>query len=236
MVQDRPHLFFKSHLIMKFFIDSADPEQIKKFWDLGIVDGVTTNPTLATKVGRPFKDLVLEILAIVDGPISVEVLSTDYENILKEARSLSLLHKNIIVKIPLIPDGVRAVKVLSGEGIKTNVTLIFSPAQALLAAKAGATYVSPFLGRLDDIGENSLVMIKEIIAIFDRYQFPTNVLAASIRSTRQVEDVAIAGADVATIPPEILEKLYNHPLTDKGLEQFLADYKNSGQEPIIHME
>ena len=221
---------------MKFFIDSADPEQIKKFWDLGIVDGVTTNPTLATKVGRPFKDLVLEILAIVDGPISVEVLSTDYENILKEARSLSLLHKNIIVKIPLIPDGVRAVKVLSGEGIKTNVTLIFSPAQALLAAKAGATYVSPFLGRLDDIGENSLVMIKEIIAIFDRYQFPTNVLAASIRSTRQVEDVAIAGADVATIPPEILEKLYNHPLTDKGLEQFLADYKNSGQEPIIHME
>jgi len=221
---------------MKFFIDSADPEQIKKFWDLGIIDGVTTNPTLATKVGRPFKDLVLEILAIVDGPISVEVLSTDYENILKEARSLSLLHKNIVVKIPLIPDGVRAVKVLSGEGIKTNVTLIFSPAQALLAAKAGATYVSPFLGRLDDIGENSLEMIKEIIAIFDKYQFPTNVLAASIRSTRQVEDVAIAGADVATIPPEILEKLYKHPLTDKGLEQFLADYKNSGQEPIIHME
>lgn len=221
---------------MKFFIDSADPEQIKKYWDLGIIDGVTTNPTLATKVGRPFKDLVLEILAIVDGPISVEVLSTDYENILKEARSLSLLHKNIVVKVPLIPDGVRAVKVLSSEGIKTNVTLVFSPSQALLAAKAGATYVSPFLGRLDDIGQDSLKMIKEIIAIFDKFQFQTNVLAASIRSPRQVEEVAMAGADVATIPPEILEQLYKHELTDKGLEKFLKDYKESGQEPIISVD
>lgn len=218
---------------MKFFIDSADPELIKKYWDLGIIDGVTTNPTLATKVGRPFRDLVLEILAIVDGPISLEVLSTDYENILREARGLSLLHKNVVVKIPMIPEGVRAVKVLSSENIKTNVTLIFNPSQALLAAKAGATYVSPFLGRLDDIGENSLGMLKEIVAIFDRYNFATNVLAASIRSTRQVEEVAIAGADVATIPPEIIEKLYKHPLTDKGLEQFLADYAKSGMEPLI---
>lgn len=218
---------------MKFFIDSADPEQIKKYWDLGIIDGVTTNPSLATKVGRPFKDLVLEILAIVDGPISLEVLSTDYENILKEARSLSLLHKNVVVKIPMIPDGIRAVKVLSGENIKTNVTLVFSPAQALLAAKVGATYVSPFLGRLEDIGENSLNMLKEIIAIFDRFNFATNVLAASIRSARQVEEVAMAGADVVTIPPEILETLYKHPLTDKGIEKFLADYKNSGMPPLI---
>jgi len=219
---------------MKLFIDSADPEQIKKYWEAGIIDGVTTNPTLATKVGRPFKDLVLEILAIVDGPISLEVLSTDYEGILKEARSLSLLHKNVVVKVPIIPEGIKAVTQLSREGIKTNVTLVFSPAQALLAGKAGATYVSPFLGRLDDIGENSLNMLKEIVAIFDRYNFPTNVLAASIRSTRQVEEVAIAGADVATIPPEVLEKLYKHPLTDKGLEQFLADYQKSGMAPLIN--
>jgi transaldolase len=218
---------------MKFFIDSADPEQIKKYWDLGIIDGVTTNPSLATKVGRPFKDLVLEILAIVDGPISLEVLSTDYENILKEARSISLLHKNVVVKIPMIPDGVRAVKVLSAENIKTNVTLIFNPSQALLAAKAGATYVSPFLGRLDDIGEDSINMLKEIVTIFDRYNFATNVLAASIRSTRMVEEAAMVGADVATIPPEILEKLYKHPLTDKGIEQFLADYAKSGMAPLI---
>jgi transaldolase len=218
---------------MKFFIDSADPVQIKKFWDLGIIDGVTTNPTLATKVGRPFKDLVLEIFAIVDGPISLEVLSTDYENILKEARSLALLNKNVVVKIPMIPEGVRAVKTLSAEGIKTNVTLIFSPSQALLAAKAGATYVSPFLGRLDDIGENSLNMLKEIVTIFDRFNFETNVLAASIRTTRQIEEVAMIGADVATIPPEILEKLYQHTLTDKGIEKFLEDYKNSGMEPLI---
>jgi len=218
---------------MKFFIDSADPEQIKKYWDLGIIDGVTTNPTLATKVGRPFRDLVLEIFAIVDGPISLEVLSKDYENILKEARSLSLLHKNVVVKIPMIPDGIRAVKVLSSENIKTNVTLVFSPAQALLAAKVGATYVSPFLGRLDDIGENSLNMLKEIIAIYDKYNFATNVLAASIRSARQVEEVAIAGADVVTIPPEILETLYKHPLTDKGIEKFLADYQQSGMDPLI---
>jgi len=218
---------------MKFFIDSADPEQIKKYWDLGIIDGVTTNPSLATKVGRPFKDLVLEILAIVDGPISLEVLSTDYENILKEARSISLLHKNVVVKIPMIPDGVRAVKVLSAENIKTNVTLIFNPAQALLAAKAGATYVSPFLGRLDDIGEDSINMLKEIVTIFDRHNFSTNVLAASIRSTRMVEEAAMSGADVATIPPEILEKLYKHPLTDKGIEQFLSDYSKSGMAPLI---
>ena len=218
---------------MKFFIDSADPEQIKKYWDAGIIDGVTTNPTLATKVGRPFKDLVLEILAIVDGPVSLEVLSTDCEGMLREGRGLSLLHKNVVVKIPMIPEGVKAAKILSSEGIKTNVTLVFSPAQALLAAKVGATYVSPFLGRLDDIGENSLAMLKEIVTIFDRYNFPTNVLAASIRSTRQVEEVAMAGADVATIPPEVLEKLFKHPLTDKGLEQFLADYQKSGMEPLV---
>jgi len=218
---------------MKIFIDTADPVLIKKYWDAGIIDGVTTNPSLAAKVGRPFKDLVLEILAIVDGPISLEVLSTDYEGILREARSLALLHKNVVVKVPLIPEGIKAVKTLSSEGIKTNVTLVFSASQALLAAKAGATYVSPFLGRLDDIGENSLNLLKDIVAIFDKFNFATNVLAASIRSSRQVEEAAIIGADVATIPPEILESLYKHPLTDKGIEKFLSDYKNSGMEPLV---
>lgn len=218
---------------MKFFIDSADPSEIKKFWDLGIVDGVTTNPTLATKVGRPFKDLVKEILAIVDGPISLEVLSKDYDGIMREARALSLLHKNVVVKVPMLPDGIRAVKDLSKENIKTNVTLVFSPAQALLAAKAGATYVSPFLGRLDDIGQDSMMLLEEIVSLYANYDFPTQVLAASIRSTRQVAEAALIGADVATIPPEILEKLYQHPLTDKGIEKFLADWQKSGFEPVV---
>jgi transaldolase len=156
---------------MKFFIDSADPEQIRKYWDLGIIDGVTTNPSLAVKVGRPFKDLVHEIFNIVDGPISLEVLSTDYEGIMREAHALALLHKNVVVKIPMIPEGIKAVKALSAEGIKTNVTLVFQPIQAILAAKAGATYVSPFLGRLEDIGQGSPELLEEIVEIFQNYGF-----------------------------------------------------------------
>ena len=218
---------------MKFFVDSADPAEVKKYWDLGLIDGVTTNPTLATKVGRPFKDLVKEILAIVDGPVSLEVLSKDYDGIMREARALSLLHKNVVVKVPMLPDGIKAVKDLSKENIKTNVTLVFSPAQALLAGKAGASYVSPFLGRLDDIGQDSMLLLEEIVTIMANYDFPTQVLAASIRSTRQVAEAALIGADVATVPPEILEKLYQHPLTDKGLERFLADWQKSGFEPIV---
>lgn len=218
---------------MQLFIDTADPALIKKYWDMGLIDGVTTNPSLAAKVGRPFKDLVKEIFEIVDGPISLEVLSTDHENILKEARSLALLNKNVVVKVPMIPEGLKAVKILTSEGIKTNVTLVFSSAQALIAAKAGATYVSPFLGRLDDIGDDSAILLEEIVSIFNNYDFHTNVLAASIRSTRQVEVAALIGADVATIPPEILEKLSKHPLTDKGIEQFLKDYKDSGMEPLV---
>jgi len=218
---------------MKFFIDCADPAEVKKYWELGMIDGVTTNPTLATKVGRPFKDLVREILAIVDGPVSLEVLSKDYDGIMREARALSLLHKNVVVKVPLIAEGLKAVKDLSKENIKTNVTLVFSPAQALLAGKAGATYVSPFLGRLDDIGQDSMQLLDEIVTIMANYDFPTQVLAASIRSTRQVTEAALIGADVATIPPEVLEKLYQHPLTDKGLERFLADWQKSGFEPLV---
>ena len=218
---------------MQFFIDTADPAEIKKYWDMGLIDGVTTNPSLASKVGRPFKDLVKEIFTIVNGPISLEVLATDTENILREARSLALLNANVVVKVPLIPEGLKAVKILSSEGIKTNVTLVFSPAQALLAAKAGASYVSPFLGRLEDIGQDSLLLLEEIVTIMANYDLQTKVLAASIRSTRQVAEAALIGADVATIPPEILAKLSQHPLTDKGLEQFLADYKKSGMEPLV---
>jgi transaldolase len=218
---------------MQLFIDSADPEQIRKYWDLGIIDGVTTNPSLAVKVGRPFKDLVQEIFTIVDGPISLEVLSTDYDGMMREAHALAILNKNVVVKVPMLPDGVKAVKALSREGIKTNMTLVFQPAQALLAAKAGATYVSPFLGRLEDIGEDSKEVLEQIVQIFSNYNFETKVLAASIRSTRDVAMAALIGANVATVPPEILEKLYKHPLTDKGIEQFLKDYQSSGFEPLV---
>lgn len=218
---------------MQFFIDSADPELIRKYWDLGLIDGVTTNPTLAVKVGRPFKELVHEIFAIVNGPISLEVLSTDYDGIMREAHALSVLNANVVVKIPLIPEGLKAVKALSQEGIKTNVTLVFQPAQAILAAKAGATYVSPFVGRLEDIGQESPTLLDEIVTIYHNYGFQTKVLAASIRDVRDVVSAALFGADVATIPPEVLEKMCKHPLTDKGLQQFLDDYKNSGFEPLV---
>jgi len=218
---------------MQFFIDTADPSEIKKYWDMGLIDGVTTNPSLASQVGRPFKDLVKEIFTIVNGPISLEVLSTDFDGIMREAKSLSLLNANVVVKVPLIPEGLKAVKALSSEGIKTNVTLVFSTSQALLAAKAGATYVSPFLGRLDDIGQDSSMLLEEIVTVMANYDFPTKVLAASIRSSRQVALAALLGADVATIPPQILEKLAQHPLTDKGLERFLKDYKEAGLEPLV---
>ncbi len=218
---------------MKIFIDTADPSLIKKYWDMGMIDGVTTNPSLASKVGRPFEDVVKEIFQTVDGPISLEVLSTDFEGILREARSLALLNKNVVVKIPLIEEGLKAVKVLSKEDIKTNVTLVFSANQALLAAKAGATYISPFLGRLDDNGENGLEVLKEIVDIVHGYKFSSMVLAASIRSDAMVKQVALIGADVATIPPEILEKLSKHELTTKGLEKFLNDYKEAGLKPLV---
>lgn len=218
---------------MKIFVDSADPEKIRRYNDLGIIDGVTTNPTLATQVGRPYKDIVTEILNMIDGPVSLEVLGTTYDDMMREGRGLAALHKNVIVKIPMLADGLKAVKDLAKEGIKTNVTLVFSPVQALLAAKAGAYFVSPFIGRLDDIAQDGSELIREIRLIFDNYSFETQILAASIRLPRQVATVAMDGADIATIPPEVIEKLFSHPLTDIGLKRFLEDFKNSGQQPLV---
>jgi transaldolase len=210
---------------MKFFIDSANIDQIKEAASYGLLDGVTTNPSLVAKEGRDFIELLNEIVQIVDGPISAEVVSTDYEGILKEARELAKIHKNIVVKIPLIKEGIKAVKTLSSEGIKTNVTLCFSPTQALLAAKAGATYISPFVGRLDDISHVGMDLIEQIVQIYRNYDFETQVLVASVRHPLHVVEAAMMGADVATIPFDVIEKLFKHPLTDIGLEKFLSDWK-----------
>ena len=210
---------------MKFFIDTANINEIKEAASLGILDGVTTNPSLVAKEGKDFRALLDEIIKIVDGPISAEVISTDYDGILKEARDLSSIHKNIVVKIPLIKEGLKAVKTLSEEDIKVNVTLCFSPTQALLAAKAGATYISPFIGRLDDISTSGMDLIAQVVQIFDNYNFETEVLVASVRHPMHVAEAALIGADVCTIPFAVINKLFNHPLTDIGLEKFLSDWK-----------
>jgi transaldolase len=213
---------------MKFFIDTAEIEEIKEAGALGILDGVTTNPSLVSKTGKDFRKLLDEILEIVDGPVSAEVISTDYENIVKEGKDLSKIHKNIVVKVPLIKEGLKAVKTLSDEGIKTNVTLCFSPSQALLAAKAGATYVSPFVGRLDDISTNGMDLISQIVQIYRNYNYSTEVLVASIRHPLHLVEAALIGADVCTMPFDVINKLFNHPLTDFGLDKFLNDWKKSG--------
>lgn len=210
---------------MKFFIDTANINEIKEAAAIGILDGVTTNPSLVAKEGKDFRALLDEIIKIVDGPISAEVISTDYDGILKEARDLSSIHKNIVVKIPLIKEGLKAVKTLSDEGIKVNVTLCFSPTQALLAAKAGATYISPFIGRLDDISTSGMDLISQVVQIYNNYNFETQVLVASVRHPMHVAEAALIGADVCTIPFEVINKLFNHPLTDIGLEKFLSDWK-----------
>jgi transaldolase len=210
---------------MKFFIDTANIEEIKEAASLGILDGVTTNPSLVSKEGKDFKKLLMEILAIVDGPVSAEVISTDYNGIIKEAQEYSKMHKNIVVKVPLIKEGLKAVKTLSDEGIKTNVTLCFSPSQALLAAKAGATYISPFVGRLDDISYSGMELISQIVQIYKNYDYETQVLVASIRHPLHLVDAAMIGADVCTMPFNVIEKLFNHPLTDLGLDKFLSDWK-----------
>ncbi|OGU63742.1 MAG: fructose-6-phosphate aldolase [Ignavibacteria bacterium RBG_16_36_9] len=210
---------------MKFFIDTANIDEIKEAAALGILDGVTTNPSLVSKEGKDFRKLLDEILKIVDGPVSAEVISTDYEGILKEGRDLASIHKNIVVKIPLIKEGLKAVKTLTGEGIKVNVTLCFSPTQAILAAKAGATYVSPFVGRLDDISTSGMDLISQIIQIYRNYNYKTQVLVASVRHPLHVVESALIGADVCTIPFDIIKKMFNHPLTDLGLEKFLSDWK-----------
>jgi len=213
---------------MEFFIDTADIEEIKQASEFGILDGVTTNPSLVAKVaggGKPFAEVIKEICNIVPGPVSAEVIATDKDGILKEGRQLAKLAKNVVVKVPLIPEGLKAVKIFTAEGIKTNVTLCFSTTQALLAAKAGATYISPFIGRIDDIAWEGMDLIGEIITIYRNYGYTTKVLAASIRGPLHLKDAALMGADVATIPFSVFQQLVKHPLTDLGLEKFLADAK-----------
>ena len=213
---------------MKFFIDTANIDEIKKANALGMVDGVTTNPSLVAKEGRKFKGLIKEICGIVDGPVSAEVVSMDAEGMIKEARELAKLADNIVVKIPMLEEGLKAVKILAQEGIHTNVTLCFSAIQALMAAKAGAAYISPFVGRLDDIGQIGMELVEEIITIYDNYGFETEVIVASVRNPIHVLEAALMGADIATIPFKVIQQLTKHPLTDIGVEKFLADWKKQG--------
>ena len=215
---------------MKFFIDTAEVEEIKKLNDIGFVDGVTTNPSLIMKSGRDFKEVVKEICGIVDGHVSAEVVATEADKMIEEGTTLAKIAKNVCIKLPLTMDGLKACKHFSNKGVATNVTLCFSTNQALLAAKAGATYVSPFIGRLDDIGLTGMDLIADIRLIFDNYGFDTQILAASIRHPQHMLEAARIGADVATIPPDVVWKLAKHPLTDKGLEAFLADWKKTGQK------
>jgi transaldolase len=218
---------------MRFFVDTADVAEIKELAATGLLDGVTTNPSLVAKAGRDFKQIIAEICDVVPGPVSAEVAALDYDGMLKEGRELAKIAKNVTVKVPLTMDGLKACKALTGDGTMVNVTLCFSANQALLAAKAGATFVSPFIGRLDDIGLNGMDLIREIRVIFDNYQdLSTDILAASIRTVGHVKEAAMIGADVATIPPGILKALVKHPLTDSGLAQFVADWKKTGQKIV----
>lgn len=210
---------------MKFFIDTANIDEIKQGLAMGMVDGVTTNPSLVAKESRPFHDILKEICDIVDGPVSAEVVSIDTEGMLREARELAAMSDNIVVKVPMIVDGIKAVKQLTEEGIKTNVTLVFSATQALLAAKAGATYVSPFVGRLDDISEQGMDLISDIMTIYQNYGYQSEVIVASVRNPLHVMDAAIIGADIATIPLKVIAQLAKHPLTDIGMKQFLSDWE-----------
>ena len=210
---------------MRFFIDTANIEEIKEANELGVICGVTTNPSLIAKEGRDFIEVVKEISTIVDGPISAEVISLDHKGMVEEADKLSKIHKNIVIKLPMTLEGLKATKILSQKGIKTNVTLIFSATQALLAARAGATYVSPFLGRLDDISQPGIDLIRQIAEIFDIYAYDTEIIAASVRNPIHVTDCALAGADIATVPYSVIEQMTKHPLTDQGIVKFQADYK-----------
>jgi transaldolase len=210
---------------MQFFIDTADVSEIKKALAMGLCDGVTTNPSLVAKTGRKFSEVLREITSLVPGPVSAEVTAVEYEGMMKEARYYAKVGDNVVIKVPLIVEGLRAVRDLTTEGIRTNVTLCFSPVQALLAAKAGATYVSPFVGRLDDVSEDGMALIAQILEIFRNYDFPTKVLVASVRHPLHVLEAARLGADVATIPFNVIEQLARHPLTDIGLKKFLADWE-----------
>jgi len=212
---------------MKFFIDTANIEEIKEANDMGMVDGVTTNPSLIAKEGRDFEEIIKEICQIVDGPISAEVISLETDGMVAEARHLAAIHENIVVKIPMTIAGLKAVRILAEEGIRTNVTLIFSPLQALMAAKAGASYVSPFVGRLDDISQEGLALVEQIAEIFGNYAYDTEIIVASVRSPMHVLESALIGADIATIPFKVLAGLAAHPLTDKGIKAFLADWEKT---------
>ncbi len=217
---------------MKFFLDTADIEQIRTVNSWGILDGVTTNPTLVSKTGRPFKEVVKEILEEVNGPVSLETVSLDAEGMIKEGRFLAELGENVVVKIPMTPEGMKAVQTLEGEGIPTNVTLVFSPMQALIAAKAGASYVSPFVGRIDDISGEGMKLIREIREIFYNYEVDTEIIVASVRSPMHVVESALIGADICTMPFAVIEKLFKHPLTDKGIELFLKDWEKVPDKPF----
>ena len=212
---------------MKIFMDTANVEEIKQYVDWGVVYGVTTNPSLIAKSGRTQAEVIPEIAALVSGPISAEVITTECAGMVEEARKLAKIASNVVIKIPCIPEGLKAVKILSAEGIKTNVTLVFSMSQALLAARAGATFVSPFIGRLDDIGQDGVKLVDNIVKAFKLYGIETEVIAASIRNIEHVEKVMLTGCQIATIPTKVLAQMINHQLTDKGLAQFMADYQNS---------
>ena len=210
---------------MKFFIDTANIEEIKKAVDMGMVDGVTTNPSLIAREKKPFVEIIKEICKVVDGPISAEVIALDAEGMVREGRELAAIHANIVIKIPMTTEGLKAVKQLADEKIKTNVTLVFSASQALMAAKAGASYASPFVGRLDDISQNGMDLVSDIMNIYDNYGYATEVIVASIRNPIHVVDAALLGAHIATIPFKVIAQLARHPLTDLGMEQFLADWE-----------
>jgi transaldolase len=214
---------------MKFFADTADVAELRELKDLGLLDGVTTNPSLIAKSGRKFTEVIAEICSFVEGPVSAEVAALDFDGMMKEANVLRKIAKNVTVKVPLTLEGLKACRVLAGEGTMVNVTLCFSANQALLAAKAGATFISPFVGRLDDIHQDGMELIAEIRQIYDNYDYDTNILVASVRTANHIKEAALIGADYATAPAAVLKSLVKHPLTDKGIEQFLADWKKTGQ-------
>ena len=212
---------------MKFFIDTAEVGEIRAAHALGLVDGVTTNPSLIAKSGRDFKDVIREIASFVDGPISAEVIALDAEGMVREGRELAAIHENIVIKVPMTEEGLKATRIFSAEGIRTNVTLVFSPVQALLAAKAGASYVSPFVGRLDDVGHDGMEGIEQIRTIFDNYGYATEIIVASVRSPMHVLNAGLLGADICTIPPSVISQLAKHPLTDVGIAKFMADWEKA---------
>ena len=214
---------------MKFFADTADVAELRELKDFGLLDGVTTNPSLIAKSGRKFTEVIAEICSFVEGPVSAEVAALDFDGMMKEANVLRKIAKNVTVKVPLTLEGLKACRILSGEGTMVNVTLCFSPNQALLAAKAGATFISPFVGRLDDIHQDGMELIAEIRQIYDNYDYDTNILVASVRTANHIKEAALIGADYATAPAAVLKSLVKHPLTEKGIEQFLSDWKKTGQ-------